>query len=124
MKLKEIIELDEFKPNRNFWKYEFKNGEYLRLVPKEQINQDNEVEIVYFWYDHLYRNSIPDIVYNLDSIIRNNEWMKFYEIKEKYGNKLTLPDEASIFINNRIIGTLKLTYTTFQYITHSEYECG
>ncbi len=124
MKLKEIIKLDEFEPSRDFWKYEFKNGEYLRLVPKEQINQEDEAKIMYFWYDHLYRNSIPAIVHNLNSIIQNNEWIKFYEIKEKYGDKLILPDEASVFINNRIIGTLKLTHTTFQYITHSEYECG
>lgn len=122
MKLKEVVQLMEFTPSKMLWHYEL-DGTQLVLKTDKTLNPEDEVEVDYYWYDHLYRDSLP-IVHEIDNLIKENKWTEFCEVQEKYGKKLTLPDEASIWVNGECIGDLYLTYNTFPLITHSEYECG
>lgn len=92
------------------------------------INLD--CEIGYFWYDHfiLRENGDVEIV---QRAIEEGDYDTFmemynkYEHQEKYNFWHFFPDEASLLVNDTVIGYIYITKPEgFKLITFNEYECG
>lgn len=91
------------------------------------LNVNEEVECIYYWYDHLYRTINPKVVNEINTALNSHDWDTFKQyfdvnIKTPY----TLPKEIMVFTKNTniLIGHLDFTKETFDLIALAEYECG
>lgn len=92
------------------------------------INVD--IEVVYFWYDHLLLRKNGDAE-KVTQAIENGDYDTFMMYYNKYNNKynkddlIFFPEYASIFYRDSWVGTIDITTPVgFSMITSSEYECG
>ncbi len=92
------------------------------------INVD--IEVVYFWYDHLLLRKNGDAE-KVTQAIENGDYDTFMMYYNKYNNKynkddlIFFPEYASIFYRDSWVGTIDITTPIgFSMITFSEYECG
>ncbi len=89
------------------------------------INVNEEVEMVYYWYDHLTRGSVA--VNEIEESLKNKNWelfsQYFYNIKS---HKCSLPNTIVVFPKSEeyILGYLDMNENTIALLTWSEYECG
>lgn len=87
----------------------------------------NNVSIFYNWYDHLARDKYPSFVNKIQQALDERNYENFialYNENEKK-NIVTLPDTATIWYNDLIIGEAEiLNEEVFKLIDGSEYECG
>lgn len=91
------------------------------------LNTNEEIECIYYWYDHLYRKINPKALGTIQISIQNHEWETF---QLYYLNKIQtpcdLPNEFVIFTKDTdiLLGHMDLNEETFKFITFNEYECG
>lgn len=102
------------------------------MIETNTINID--VEVVYYWFDHLLlrengdakivTNAINNGDYDLFMTF-HNYYNKTYSYDNEGGNLCFFPDTAAVFYNDELIGEFNITNpVAFRMITHSEYECG
>lgn len=91
------------------------------------LNVNEEVECLYYWYDHLYRTVNPRVLGTIQLAIQEHEWETF---KLYYLNQIQtpcdLPNEFVVFTKDTdiLLGHMDLNEETFKLITFNEYECG
>lgn len=90
-----------------------------------KCNLKDEVDCVYYWYDHLTRGSKE--VQDIETALENKDWALFslYYLNLKPHN-CTLPNTITVFSKETgdIIGDLAMNDKTIQLLSYSEYECG
>lgn len=95
-----------------------------------------DVEIIYFWFDHILLRENGDAEKFTKAIVDGDyeTFMKYYDYynnkyKYEYDNNggmiCFFPDKAAIFYQNEFVGHIDITSPLgFSMITFSEYECG
>ena len=93
-----------------------------------------DIEIVYYWFDHLILRQNGDAV-KVNNAIQNgdyNTFMKYYNYynyEYKYDNNggsiIFFPDVATIYYQDENIGYIDITNPIgFNMICYNEMECG
>lgn len=100
----------------------------VAIAPLAKLSLDADVEIGYYWYDHLhpaFRNK------HIDDIFDNHDWDSFQEVfkaaqDQMYVDGLCyMPYEAALFIGEECVGDVSITHKPFfMMLTHAEHECG
>lgn len=106
-----------------FWDYDISDAGEIRPVARVQATMDSEVEIVYYWFDHLN----PEVDTNeISKAIQTHDYETFIKwfdklIYEKY-NYLT--SSAYIYIGEECVGKIFIADSAdmFSLITVSEHE--
>lgn len=89
------------------------------------FNVNEEVECVYYWYDHLTRGTPATI--EIDRSLKDKNWAIFSQyLYNKKHHKCTLPNHITVFLTSecQILGELELNEETIQFLNWAEYECG
>jgi hypothetical protein len=119
MKIKEIIKNKNFSIDCDL----ITNDNNLQFVIK--LDPNEEVECVYYWYDHLTRGTVA--VNQIEKSLKDKNWDVFSQyFYNMLAHKCTLPDSITVFLksNNTIVGFLKMNEETIGLLDWSEYECG
>lgn len=125
MRIEEIISKKDFHFNFSEYCMIEANDNNLFVVMKEKIDPSEEVEFMYYWYDHLTRGS--QAVKNIKKSLEDKDWEVFSKYYyDEVPHKCTLPTEIVVYSKktNKLIGHLTLNKNTFSFINNSEYECG
>lgn len=98
---------------------------------EKTINVD--IEVLYFWYDHLILRENGD-AQKVTDIINNGDYEAFMRYYHTYNTKyyskdgdkiLFFPPTAALFYQDQLIGEIDiLNPLGFSMITYNEYECG
>lgn len=97
----------------------------IKANAKVAINVNEEVEFVYYWYDHLMRGTTA--VEEIETALNNKDWKLF---KKYFYNqdihKCTLPIHITVFpkSGDYVLGYLEMNEKNIKLLTWSEYECG
>ena len=51
------------------------NNNSIEFILKEKLDLEEEVEFVYYWYDHLTRGTVA--VENIEKSLNNKDWNTF-----------------------------------------------
>ena len=89
------------------------------------LNMNEDVECIYYWYDHLTRETIA--VNEIVQSLNDKNWDVFSQyLYNKKPHKCTLPNQITVFLEAtcQILGELEINEETIQFLTYSEYECG
>lgn len=119
MKIKELIKNKDFFINNDL----IINDNNLQFIIK--LNPNEEVECVYYWYDHLTRGSVA--VNHIEKSLKDKNWDAFSQyFYNMLVHKCTLPNNIMVFSksDNTILGTLTMNENTIKLLDWSEYECG
>lgn len=119
MKIKEVIKNKNFSIDCDLIINDNNSQFVIKLDPNE------EIECVYYWYDHLTRGSVA--VDQIEKSLKDKNWDVFSQyFYNMLTHKCTLPDSITVFLksNNTIVGTLKMNEETIGLLNWSEYECG
>lgn len=113
--------------------YEFCNGFFESPIVNEKgevvlkgkfpLDFEHEVEIIYHWYDHLVRNTNPEIIKEIEFALNTHNWELFTKYFWDEECIINLPYNVCIYYDDEVIGYMYLK-DCFEYITFSEYECG
>ena len=127
MKLKDVFTAagDRTDWIKFFWDYNISDDGEIRPVTRTNVAMDSEVEIVYYWFDHLN----PDVdIYEINNAIKTHDYETFSKwfdklLHEKY-NYLT--SSAYIYIEDVCVGEIFIADSAdmFSLISWSEHECG
>lgn len=124
MKIKDVITNPSFYVNTRLGVFSIQDDSKI-VLNFPDIQPDEDVEFVYYWYDHLTRGS--QAVEDIENSLKEHNWhvfSKYYfdEIK----HECDLPCEIVVFSTNTsdLIGHMRLNENTFNLITYAEYECG
>ena len=119
MKIKELIKNKDFYLNNDLITNDNNSQFVIKLDPNE------EIECVYYWYDHLTRGTVA--VNQIEKSLKDKNWDTFSQyFYNMLAHKCTLPDNITVFLksNNTIVGILKMNEETIRLLNWSEYECG
>ena len=119
MKVKELIHNKDFSINNDL----IINDNDLQFIVK--LNPNEEIENIYYWYDHLTRGSVA--VNQIEKSLRDKNWEVFSQyFYDMLTHKCTLPNNIIVFLKSdgTIIGSLKMNEETIKLLDCSEYECG
>lgn len=119
MKIKEIIKNKNFSIDCDL----ITNDNNLQFVIK--LDPNEEVECVYYWYDHLTRGTVA--VNQIEKSLKNKDWNSFSQyFYNMLVHQCTLPDSIMVFSksDSTIVGTLTMNEDTIKLLDWSEYECG
>ena len=122
MKIKDLIKNKSFSINQDCFEL-ITNDNGIQLTIN--LDPNEEIECVYYWYDHLTRGNIA--VNQIENSLKNKDWDKFSEyFYNILTHRCTLPDNIIVFSksNNTIVGTLTMNEDTIKLLDWSEYECG
>ena len=89
------------------------------------LNMNEDVECIYYWYDHLTRGTIA--VNEIVQSLNDKNWDVFSQyLYNKKQHKCTLPNQITVFLGTtcQILGKLEINEETIQFLTYAEYECG
>ena len=89
------------------------------------LNMNEDVECIYYWYDHLTRGTIA--VNEIVQSLNDKNWDIFSQyLYNKKQHKCTLPNQITVFLGTtcQILGDLEINEETIQFLTYAEYECG
>lgn len=123
MKISEAITNKYFLLNPEFSKYKIENNTVYLDIP--QLDLCEEVECVYYWYDHLTRGS--KAVKEIEQSLEDKNWNVFSKyLYKEIPHKCTLPNYITVFskTGDYILGELKINEETIQFLNWAEYECG
>lgn len=125
MKLKDIIAATQGKYTQldfeSVWSVD-DSGNICMKTPID-INIEDEVEVVYYWYHHMIDKKIRD---NIQKAIDTRDYEAFMKYADEDVRCEFLPVSASIYSNGEFIGNVAICQSkeAFGLITHSECECG
>lgn len=97
----------------------------IQANAKVAINVNEEVEFVYYWYDHLTRGTTE--VEEIEMALNNKNWKLFRKYFYNQDiHKCTLPLHITVFPKSEdyILGYLEMNEKNIELLTWSEYECG
>ena len=97
----------------------------IKANAKVAINVNEEVEFVYYWYDHLTRGTTA--VEEIETALNNKDWKLFSKYFYNQDiHKCTLPLHIAVFPKSEdyILGYLEMNEKNIELLTWSEYECG
>ena len=97
----------------------------IQANAKVAINVNEEVEFVYYWYDHLTRGT--KAVEEIEKALDNKDWKLFSKYFYNQDiHKCTLPLHIIIFPKSEdyILGYLEMNEKNIELLTWAEYECG
>lgn len=127
MTILEVIKLDGFRMSENLIDQSSikitKDG--ITVNAKVAINVNEEVEFVYYWYDHLTRGTVA--VEEIERALNNKDWKLFSKYFYNQNiHKCTLPLHIIVFPKSEdyILGYLEMNEKNIELLTWSEYECG
>ena len=128
MTIKEVFRLDSFDVNaRDLFDLSSMviNNNSVNITLKEKLDLDEEVEFVYYWYDHLTRGTVA--AENIEKSLNNKDWNLFSKYYfDELPHKCALPSTIAIFTQKEsiLLGHVHMNENTMKYLTYSEYECG
>ena len=119
MKIKKIKDLEKY----------FKDIDWDIHINKENLDLEHDIEILYYWYDHLTRMIEPKLIEKIETALDNHNFKRFIKIKEYIQDNnimITLPEEAILWDKtaDNHLGSIILNKDIFNSITHHEFECG
>ena len=97
----------------------------IKANAKVAIDVNEEVEFVYYWYDHLTRGT--KAVEEIEKALNNKNWKLFSKYFYNQDiHKCTLPLHITVFpkFEDYILGYLEMNEKNIELLTWSEYECG
>ena len=127
MKLKDVFAAagDRTDWIKFFWDYDISDAGEVRPVERAQAPMDSEVEVVYYWFDHLNPNVDTN---EISKAIQTHDYETFYKwfTVLLYENYKYLPSSALIYIDDECVGEIFIADSEdmFSLITFSEHECG
>lgn len=127
MKLKDVFDAagDRTDWVKFFWDYYISENGTICPLERAQASMDSEVEIVYYWFDHLN----PDVdMDEIDKAIQTHDYETFYKwfVKLLYEKYNYLTSSAFIYIEGECVGEIFIADSPdmFSLITCSEHKCG
>lgn len=108
-----------------FWDYYVSDDGRVCPKVRVQATMDSEVEIVYYWFDHLHPEVDTDEISRAIQIHDYETFRKWFDklIYERYEY---LTSFAYIYIGEECVGEIFIADSAdmFSLITFSEHECG
>lgn len=102
----------------------------IKIIPSADITMDTEVTVNYYFYHHMNQDFPREAA---QQAIEQGDWETFREIQKRFecgGSEcegiVYLPHEACVAAEDKVVGTLDVTYKPelFSLITYAESECG
>lgn len=125
MTILEVIKLDGFHMSESLIDQSSIKITKEQIKAKIAINVNEEVDFVYYWYDHLTRGT--KAVEEIEKALNNKNWKLFSKYFYNQDiHKCTLPPYITVFPKSEdyILGYLEMNEKNIELLTCSEYECG